>query len=290
MKREAITANIIGTFLIIILLLSLSFIIAKAQPTTVSFSVNLTLSGNAAPSITWIETPSGANPVESSTRTIYINFNATDNNGYNDINYSSARITLTLSGEPVRTSSVCTNTGNTSLTMMFNCTISLQYYDRDGNWAVNASVKDLQNSYIDDTSKTFAYGSLQAVRANLNGITFGSISLSQQTGASNDPLILNNTGNQNFTEINITAYNLVGQNTPSQYIDVSNIYVNASQDNFGNSLVNKTMVKLTNGTLSRDISGTDHNRNLYFWISVPAAGLSNQNYISSTNWLLEVFP
>ena len=50
------------------------------------------------------------------------------------------------------------------------------------------------------------------------------------------------------------------------------------------------MVSLTNGTLIRDIGGSDYNRNLYIWVSVPAGGLSNQNYTSSSDWVTEVFP
>ena len=102
--------------------------------------------------------------------------------------------------------------------------------------------------------------------------------------------MLNNTGNQNFTQINLTAYDLVGVDNPAQYIGASQLYANISLDDLGDQLSNNTMVALTNGTLIRDLGGTDYNRNLYFWINVPASGLSNQNYTSSSPWQIEVFP
>ena len=131
---------------------------------------------------------------------------------------------------------------------------------------------------------------MQAVRGNLTGIAFGTLSLGDTANATNDPVMLNNTGNQNFTEINLTAYDLVGQDNPAQYIAASQLYANISLDDLGDQMSNNTMITLTNGTLIRDLDGTDYNRNLYFWINVPAGGLSNQNYTSSNLWQIEVFP
>ena len=290
MRKNLLVTSIITTLAVMVILLSFSMISVVGAPTTVNFTVNLTLSGNANPSIQWVQSGVSANPTESTTTTVWIAFNASDANGYGDIDYSTAQIILTLAGEAQRTSSTCNNYNNDSLIMQFNCSINMQYYDLNGAWTINASVDDLSASKATDTSTTMSYGSLQAVRGNLAGITFGNVTLSQNTGASNDPLILNNTGNQNFTQINLTAYDLVGTTTPSQYIPASNLYVNASLDNFGDQLSNNTMVALTNGTLARDFGGSEVNRNLYFWVNVPGSGLSNQDYVASTDWQIEVFP
>jgi hypothetical protein len=290
MKKENVLAALILTFIIITLFFSVLFTGANAAPTNVTFTVNLTITGNAAPTISWVQSGLSANPVESSARIVYVAFNASDNNGYSDLNYNTAKVVLIINGEPHKTSSTCVAYANTSLTMQLNCTVSLQYYDIDGAWTINASINDGGSSHAEDIATTLTYGQLQAIRSNTNAISFGSVSLGTTSGASNDPLVLNNTGNQNFTQINITAYSLIGQSNPSQMINASNLYVNASLDNFGDRLANNTVVKLNNASLSRDVNGVDNNRNIYFWVNVPSSGLSNQLYVSGGNWTIEVFP
>ena len=272
------------------MLLSFSMITVVGAPTTVNFTVNLSIGGNAVPVVTWVESGLSPNPTESTATTIWIKFNATDNNGHADIDYSTASVILTRAGETQRTSGSCNNYGNDSLTKLFNCSVNMEYYDEDGAWTINASVEDFSAAYDDDTATTLAYGTLQALRGTPLGIEFGSVTLGAPFQATNDPLVLNNTGNQNFTQINLTAYDLVGVVTPSQYIAASDLYANISLNDFGDQLTNNTMVALTNGTLYRDIGGVDINRNLYFWVDVPAAGLSNQNYTASSLWQIEVFP
>jgi hypothetical protein len=252
--------------------------------------VNLTLSGNTAPVIIFVQSGVSAVPLESSTRTINILFNASDTNGESDLDYSTAQVIVTFSGEQQRTSSSCVNYENDSLVKAFNCTVSMYYYDMDGDWTINATVRDLATSAAENNSINFTFGQLQAVRSNIDGITFGSVALGATAGASNDPLMLNNTGNQNFTQVNLTAFSLIGQTISSQSINASSIYVNASSDNFGKRLVNGTMVNIPNANLSRDRNGVDTNVSLYFWVSMPSSGLSNQVYASSRNWTISVFP
>ena len=280
--------TIASTILITILFLTLTLTFTSGAPTTVNFTVNLSLGGNAVPVVTWVESGLSPNPTESTTTTVWILFNATDNNGHADIDYSTASIILTRAGETQRTSGSCDNYNNDSLTKLFNCSVNLEYYDGNGTWTINASVSDFSADYDDDTATTLAYGTLQAIRGSPLGITFGTVNLGQNYSAT-APLVLNNTGNQNFTQINLTAYDLTGVVTPSQYIAASDLYANISLDDFGDQLSNNTMVVLTNGTLIRDIGGSDFNRNLYFRVDVPAAGLSNQNYTSSSDWQIEVF-
>ena len=289
MKPKVILTTMLSTILITILFLALTFSFAEGQDiTTVNFTVNLSLGGNAVPVVTWVQSGLTPNPTESTTTTVWIQFNASDDNGHADIDYSTAQIILNRSGETQRTSSSCDNFNNDSLVKQFNCSVNLQYYDDEGAWTINASVSDFSSASDEDTGTTLSYGALQAVRGTPLGITFGTVNLGQSRNATNDPLILNNTGNQNFTEINLTAYDLTGQDIPSQYIAASQFYANISLDNYGDQLSNNTPVTLTNGTLSRDIGGTDVNRNLYIFVTVPGSGLSNQNYTSSDLWQIEV--
>ena len=289
-KKKVILTTIVSTILITILFLTLTLTFTSGAPTTVNFTVNLSLGGNAVPVVTWVESGLSPNPTESTATTIWIKFNATDNNGHADIDYSTASVILTRAGETQRTSGSCNNYGNDSLTKLFNCSVNMEYYDEDGTWTINASVQDFSAAYDDDTATTLAYGTLQALRGSPLGITFGTLNLNDNEQATNDPLILNNTGNQNFTQINLTAFDLTGVDNPAQYIAASDLYANISLNDYGDQLSNNTMVALTNGTLYRDIGGVDINRNLYFWINVPSSGLSNQNYTASSLWQIEVFP
>ncbi len=288
-KKIATTSGLI-TILLFTIILSFSIMSTVGQPTNVTFQVNLTLSGNSNPTITWVQSGISANPVESGTRTVYVAFNASDNNGHADIDYSTAQIILSKVGELERASSICDNFNNDSLVKQFNCTITLQYYDSDGNWQINASVLDTASAYDDDTAQTFSYGVLYAARGNNDGITFGSVTLGATEAADNDPLLLDNTGNQNFTEINLTAYNLEGQGAqPDQYIDASNLFVNATADAKGQALSNNTPITIPAATLPRDIGGSDNNVSLYIYVDIPAAGLSNQDYVSGSPWTIQVF-
>jgi hypothetical protein len=288
MKIKNLIASVFLTILFFSLLFSAATTIINAA-TTVSFTVNLTISGNAQPTITWVQSGVSANPLENDLRTVYIAFNASDDNGFQDIDYSTAALTLNMDGEQQRIGS-CVNFNNDTLTMQFNCSVDMQYYDLDGAWTISVSVRDLSTDEATDSATTFTYGALQAIQGNRDGITFGNVNLGEARGASNDPLVLDNTGNQNFTEIRLTAYDLEGQSNPAQVIPASSFFVNATGDNFGNQLSDSSPVTLTGALLPRDIGGTDSNANLYFWVDVPSAGLSNQVYLSASNWVVEVFP
>ena len=291
MKKKVVLTTIASTIFITVLFLTLTLTFTSGAPTTVNFTVNLSLGGNAAPVVTWVQSGLTPNPTESTTTTVWIQFNASDNNGHADMDYTTASVILTRAGESERASvATCDNFNNDSLVKQFNCSVNMYYYDEDGAWTINASVSDFSAASDDDTGTTLTYGTLQALRGSPLGISFGTVNLGQNLSAPDNPLVLNNTGNQNFTQINLTAYDLTGTDNPAQYIAASDLYVNASLDELGDQLSNNTMVVLTNGTLYRDIGGTDVNRDLYFWVDVPTSGLSNQNYTASSLWQIEVFP
>ena len=291
MRKNILVTSVAATIAIMTILLSFSMISVVGAPTTVNFTVNLSIGGNAAPVVTWVQSGLTPNPTESTTTTVWIQFNASDNNGHADMDYSTASVILTRAGETERASvATCDNYNNDSLVKSFNCSVNMYYYDEDGTWTINASVSDFSAASDDDTGTQLTYGTLQALRGSPLGISFGTVNLGQNLSAPDNPLVLNNTGNQNFTQINLTAYDLTGTDNPAQYIAASDLYANISLDELGDQLSNNTMVALTNGTLYRDIGGSDFNRNLYIHVIVPGSGLSNQNYTASSLWQIEVFP
>jgi hypothetical protein len=265
MKTKVWLSSILATTVAFVLFFILTLGVIYAASTTVTFSVNLSLSGNTAPVIRWVQTGLSANPSEKTTRTIYIAFNATDDNGFDDIVGTSATIVLMHNGEIHRTGS-CVQVYNNTLGMGFNCSVNMQYYDVEGDWTINVSVTDQSTSRIENTTYTFAFGALEAVQGGQSGISFAGASLGNMMGSTNDPFQLDNTGNINFTYMNLTAYSLRGAVDPTKYIDAPNFAVNATGDAWGTALVNNSAVNVPGALLLRDMGGSDQNESLYFWL------------------------
>ena len=114
--------------------------------------------------------------------------------------------------------------------------------------------------------------------------------------------MLNNTGNNDFDQINLTAANLIGITTPGETIAASNFAVNItnSSSGLGLALSNSPQVipgidDTANATLFHGpgISGdtapysgptlTRGNQTLIFWVDVPSSGLSSQTYNNTWN-------
>jgi hypothetical protein len=233
---------------------------------------------NEAPQITWLQSIS-VMPNESSTRKVWIAFNATDTNGYEDIDLSSAKITVSMPGEIQRNSTECILQENDADTATINCSVYMYYYDGAGQWTINATVSDMAGEKASDAS-VLEYGALFAL-TGYEGISFGSLELGQVAGTS---IILNNTGNQDFNHFNITAFDLIGE-TLSQYIPAESFFVNTTNE-FGWQLQNSSTTTL-DAMLPRNNEGLG-NLILYFRLIVPSSGLSQQNYISG-NWIIEAY-
>jgi len=259
--------------------------------TTASFNANLTIS-SATPTIDWVQTGLTINPLEHSTRTLYVLFNVSDDNGFADINYSRARLVVNYTTESQRASTVgtCIAQANYSLHMQINCSVNMYYYDKDASWTINVSVYDGAGQLATNNTYTFDYGFLKAATTLTTGVTFGSVTLGQTAAASNNPLIVNNTGNRDFTQINLTAYDFVGLSNPAESIGASNFTVNATSQNLGQRLGNQSDVNITGASVARDVGGIDTNASLYFMVTLPSTGLSSQSYATSTSWQIAVFP
>jgi hypothetical protein len=99
-------------------------------------------------------------------------------------------------------------------------------------------------------------------------------------------MIINNRGNQNITEVNITAYDLI---KGSETLYATSFTMNASDGSgAGYQLLNKTAVRINNSVIPRDIGGSDQNGSLYLYVDVPSSGLTQGSFNSSSNWLVDV--
>ncbi|MBI2542171.1 hypothetical protein HYV80_05670, partial [Candidatus Woesearchaeota archaeon] len=264
-------------------------------------------------------------PVAGGNSIILISFNVTDEQGVGDINASKAIVNLTLgirdvaqfrfniSDDGTREFGTCYN-HTVSTTVVINCTVIMRYYDNaSSNWAINISVQDLSGAVGRNDTFVFTYNSLAAFSINARGVSeeanlnFTTAFLNDQNVAAKAPLLLNNTGNNDFDQINITAAVLVGITTPSETISASSFFVNVTNNTAGNGLALSTIPQVipgvddtSNATLlhgpgvSGDIvpySGvanfkTKGNQSLLSWIDLPSSGLSSQTYNNTWNLTL----
>jgi len=243
--------------------------------------------GNNDPVISWVNNSVSENPIEGSIKTIYINFNVTDQDGATDLNDTSAKIYLNKTGEPSRFNTSCTPANNPGNTETYTCAIDMQFYDLSGEWTINASIKDNSDSYAENTTETFTYGTLTAMVLGKSSLNFTNADLGEQNKASDqNPQIIDNTGNQNITQVNVTAFDLINS---LEIFNATYFTMNATDGSgFGYQLQNNTPVTISNAFIARDIGGSDTNGSLYLYVDVPPSGLTAGQYNSYTNWLIDV--
>ena len=297
--------------LLILALASLPLVYAVASVVTGNFKVELVIS-NRNPTINLLNaTNFSVNPVSGSTSSILISFNATDPDAVEQINGTTggaAAVNLTL-GTPgssqFRTQASCTNTtlgsGSTGV-VTFNCLVNLQYFDNNSaNWVINVSVTDSNNGVGRNNSNstgpvTFTYNTLSALSLPYASINFSNVNIGQNNVLAYPHLLLNNTGNDDFTRVNISATALVGTTTSSQTIATTQFGVNTTNSSTnplnipasgGLSLTDQntgTFSKLTHGSTSAFVPNTaTGNMSVFVYVNVPSSGLSAQLYNATWN-------
>ncbi|MEK6910960.1 MAG: LamG-like jellyroll fold domain-containing protein [Nanoarchaeota archaeon] len=186
-------------------------------------------SGNTAPVITNVTISSSFSITENSFTSAKLNFTVYDADGFTDINGSNAKASFNRTLETTRKDPSCINTANWSTNYAnFSCTVNIWYFDGSGDWTVNASIGDLSSANAVNQTGLFTLGQTSAFVTSPGNLTFGTLSrgASNQT-ASNDPLLLNNTGNKNITagNVQINATDLIGETNAAYRIYAANISV-----------------------------------------------------------------
>jgi len=246
-------------------------------------------------------------PISGSSSIILISFNVTDAQGVDEINASKAIVNLTLGSlsgqfrfnisDQAGEFGTCFNhtQGNT---VVINCTVAMQYYDNaSSNWVINVSVQDTSGGIgINDTLR-FTYNTLSSLSLPPAVLNFSSVNLGQQDVLAYPHLLMNNTGNDDFTRVNISAAALVGTTTTTESIPVNNFGVNTtnSSSNLRSSFPDNGIISLTDaaaGTFSALTHGHTSafapnsdkgNISVFVWVNVPSSGLSVQFYNATWN-------
>jgi hypothetical protein len=238
-------------------------------------SVSATL-GNRAPDVYQVDAIGAQDPTEGTTTTVTFNVTVNDDDGYGDI--STVQADFTRAGETTRSDASCTGMDTVNATAQeFECSVDMQFYDETGSWDVNVTAVDSGALSDSNTDTSFTYNELEAWTMTPTSLSFGTIYLGQtDVGATDDPIVMTNTGNHDLTgEVKVTALDLVGESTPSDFIPAENFTVNVADSQGGDAMVNNTGVTITGTSLDRGSSSTE---DLYFYLEEVLTGLSYQVY------------
>jgi len=236
-----------------------------------------------------------------SNTTIYMNFTAYHGGGFFQISNTTGVVNLTFKGEQLRDNTTCEvdSTWGTNY-KNFSCRINLWFFDRSGTWNITAYVEDTSGNGASNLTQRFGVpettGFTISAPAFLSwpGLSPGDINKT----ASDDPIILNNTGNKDvlFGGIDINSTDLIGETDPTQALYAGNFTmsntssgtaecdigrITGSQMNVtGSSYTNISGANMSRGNFT-SMTNTSGQEELYFCITLAGSELSDQAY--STN-------
>ena len=279
---------------------------------TVQFNVtyagaNYTINSteNAAPTISLVSNISNTDPTEAGATEIEFFITMTDTDGVDDLDDTSvtANFTFSSAGEATRENSSCVLIGDLDATSAnYSCTIGLYYFDANGGWNISASGSDDSAETAVNDSTFFEYNLLKAIVISPTSISFETGIGSTNQTATNDPTLVNNTGNYNVTlnNIQINATNLLGVDTPSYFIPVTNISVDietgSSAECIGSTPVNGTSTNITNSILPKGNNSlsygnsTSGQEQIYYCITEVPTTISSQEYSTTGygSWTIKI--
>ncbi len=243
---------------------------------------------------------------------VIINFTAYDADG--NLNYSTARVNISLTGEVTRQNMSCSRYESSPTYANFTCNITMFWYDGAGNWNITASIWDNTTLSVKNDSTTLYVGATTAFEIAPGNLTWNAfIAGSTNQTANNDPLILNNTGNQpvgiatGTSNITINATHLRGEIDNTKILIANNFSVstltggactgdaclecgggltgNLSYGRF----TNITSAFLPKGNYTQE-DGTGREQ-LYFCLRIAGRELTGQPYSTSQegSWVIRIF-
>ncbi|MEK6919250.1 MAG: LamG-like jellyroll fold domain-containing protein [Nanoarchaeota archaeon] len=172
---------------------------------------------NVGPSISFVSNISPQTITEAGVTKATFNFTVNDVNGYADVIIVKANFT---NGTILRSNETCEASGIINSTARnYNCTIGIWYFDSAGTWNVTVYARDSVSNIAQNTTTSFSLAQTAAFIIYPNGttggtsFTFSGINPGETNKTpTNNPLTLNNTGNQPINSgISINATNLVGE-------------------------------------------------------------------------------
>ncbi len=277
MKRDIITFMV---FLVTLIAITIPAIMLTLGAQTDTFSVSTTV-GNDAPVISWVNGTGSDSPNAATTKIIQIRYNVTDVNGVDDINDSSAFMNIT-NGGVTRTSTSCTAAGLAGIMESFLCNITINYYETPGEWVIEAYIRDNGGSPDTNDTSNFTMGNTDDVDVLEGSLSFSGSAGEENVSATENPLTINNTGNQAYSSLNLTGVELTGG---GDVIGAGNFSVNVSDSSDGQTLVNNTDISITGSSLAKR-TGASSTEDLYFYLDIPS-GINATTYNSGSNCVID---
>ncbi|MDD5177990.1 MAG: hypothetical protein PHT54_01765 [Candidatus Nanoarchaeia archaeon] len=264
------------------------------RATSATTSLNITV-GNSAPVVDSVTTISSQSVTELGATAVQFTFTATDSDGVANLNDATAVANFQKSGETTRTNSSCvwlsdldTDTAN------YSCTVEIWYWDGSGAWDVNATIFDINNAFGENTTTQFTLQETTAMIMAPNSLAWTSLSpTSTDQKSTSNPIKVNNTANKDITDGNlkVTAVNLGGEITPSDYLLANAFSVNTADACEGTAMVNATATGITGATIAagNNTAGSG-SEDIYFCLEAVTGGISSQSYstTSSGAWTVGV--
>ncbi len=254
---------------------------------------------------------SGPNPT-----IITINFTAYQGAGAIYLNDSTAKINISYSSGAsleFRENSSCVKYGGTGANYNnYTCNVTFWWYDAAGSWAIYASILDNFSTQAINKSTNISVSATTGFTMGPTNLTWSTIGAgaTNQT-ASNNPIEMNNTGNQNIgtatSNVSVNATDLVGETSSSLSLYSGNFSVSsftggttcsgaACTECAGSNMsitsgfyANITDANLTKGNYTIDNGDTGQER-LYFCLRLAGSELITQSYstISKGVWTIKI--
>jgi len=276
---------------------NVSFDINRSRLLNISLTIIPSGVANIDPTIMFdpgrSSTLAGTDPTEGGTTLVWFVFNVTDDDGQDDIDEEGTRFNITLGSigfSQWRYNNTCINVSKipSKNRVVFNCSVFMRYFDNNSaEWYLNATGKDLSSAKATNDSETFTYNELSGMSISVAYINWTDVNPGQNDQATASPLILNNTGNDDFDQINITASHLF---SGTDYLGVGNFTINSTDQTAGKGMaLNDTAQVILDGDSAFGINltlkhghtaanfdyndlliGARGNQSLYFWVDIPS--------------------
>jgi len=244
----------------------------------------------------------GPNEAPNST-SILINFTAYSASGSGNLNDSTAMANVTYAGGNLRQNTTCKEDEASGNYANYSCNVTMWSWDPSGTWNISVQIYDNQSNSATNSSAYFYVGERTAFVMSPSTLTWASIAPGAENQTSNnDPLLLNNTGNDPIAagSISINASNLRGETAPTDALWARNFSVSwqtggsCSGDactECGGTAMNRSHYEaLAGANLSRGNytinDGFTGQEKLYFCLRIAGTGLSTQAYSTAneTEW------
>lgn len=244
-----------------------------ADTSGVSATVN-----NAGPAIVSVTAKSAEDPTLCTHTAVgAVVFNATDTNGWGDINLTATYVNFT-NGADTHASSTCVNTSNGTNWVVISCTgAELDYNDTTGSWEMHVLVVDDDAESAENATETMTYNEGVLMRLVNDPITFGSVDVGSTSNVNtNSPVLKSENCGNVILDLAITGVAITDGGTNSIAVGQFRIDDDVTPDQGGGE-TDKAELTLTTGSQNFSkvggqavSTGTAATWDLYSFLSIPA--------------------